>query len=132
MSRRPAALPPGLPDLLRDMAADLGLALMLRFAAEFGGREIYVPKRAVMVHAVAGRAGFDVLKWLVARQPGEKLLVPLGPHSSYGARIAAARRMVDEGRTTAEIVRALRMHERSVRRHRRAVREANEQADLFG
>lgn len=112
-----------LPDLLRAMARDLGLPTALRFAAEFGGREIFVPMKATAEHKIAVAVGLPALRWLIkVRQPGEKLIVPLGPHSSYRARIVAARRMLDEGRSTEEIVRALQMHERSVRRHRSARR----------
>lgn len=112
-----------LPDLLRAMARDLGLTTALRFAAEFGGREIFVPMKARPDHRIAQAVSLTALEWLINnRQPGEKLIVPLGPHSSYRARIVAARRLLDEGRSTEEIVRALRMHERSVRRHRAAKR----------
>lgn len=120
-----------LPDLLRAMAADLGLAPMLRFAAEFGGRELYIPVKAKPDHNVAHAVGVETLRWLVERRPGEKLIVPLGPHSSYRARIVAARRMIDAGKSTSEIVAALRMHERSVRRHRNSIRDRHGEPDLF-
>lgn len=125
-----------LPALLRDLAEAHGLGVMLRVAADFGGREIKVPAKATASHPVARAVGLPVLRWLIQRRhPGEKVMVPLGPASTWRRRQALIRKLLAEGVPTAEIVARLGCHTRTVRRHRKALREGagsdTRQADLF-
>jgi hypothetical protein len=113
----------GLPGLLREVAERFGLATALKFGAEFGGNYISVPASAEPHFKIAVVMGTPFLEWLVARSGSEKLMVPLGPHSSYNARVAAIRRMTAEGASAAEIRAALFCHSRTVTRHRRTLRE---------
>lgn len=114
-----------LPDLLRRIAGKFGLGVALQFADDFGGREIKLPAKASPDHAIAKAVGLPVLAWLLKhRHPGEKLVVPLGPLSTYSRRIATIRRMLREDAPTERIVREIRCHERTIRRHRAAARAA--------
>lgn len=110
-----------LPSLLRELAEAHGVAAALRFAADFGGREIMVPTKASPDHPIAKSIGLPALRWLIAaRYPGEKIDVPLGPLSTYRKTIEATRRLVEQEAPTADIVRKLGVHTRTVRRHRSA------------
>lgn len=112
-----------LPHLLFDLAEAFGLAAALRFASAYGGRRLAVPKEVHEEHPIARDFGLPVLAWLVARGPGERILVPLGPQSSYTHRIGEIRRLLREGEDPATITRAVGCHVRSVYYHRRALRE---------
>ena len=116
-----------LPDLLRRLAERFGLAIALRFAADFGGRLLYLPKKAASDHHIAVAVGLPVLEWLIGEfRPGEKVLVPLGPHSSYSRRIAEIRRLLQAGESAATIVQIVQCHGRTVRRHRKTLRERDD------
>lgn len=112
-----------LPHVLFELADALGQPAALRFAAEFGGRRLAVPEEARPDHPVAQRCGIEVLAWLVSRWPGEPILVPLGPQSSYNRRIGEIRRMLQDGEDAATIVRAVGCHERTIFRHRRTLKD---------
>ncbi len=121
-----------LPDLLRAMAQGLGLAVMLRFAADFGGREITLPAKATAAHPIAKSIGLPALRWLLKhRHPGEKIGVPPGPAATYTKRIVMIRRLLKEGVDTVEIIRRLGVHQRTIRRHRAMMRDTPKQPDLF-
>ncbi len=112
-----------LPHMLFELAQAFDLALVLRFAAEFGGRRLPVPRQAHADHPVAREFGIEVLDWLVARWPGETPMVPLGPQSSYTRRIGEIRRLLQAGEDSATIVRAIGCHERTLFRHRATLKE---------
>jgi hypothetical protein len=112
-----------LPHVLFEMAEAFGQPVALRFAAEFGGRRLSLPQVEHPDHPVAELFGLEVLSWLIERWPGTALLIPLGPHSSYKRLIAETRRMLANGEDNATITRVVGCHERTVFRHRRALRE---------
>lgn len=112
-----------LPDLLREVKDGWGLDTALEFAEVFGGKVIYVPQQAAPDHPVAKAMGCDFLAWLIdRRRGGVPLVVPLGPQSSYRKRIQLIRRLLQEGQPINEIVRLTRCHERTVRRHKEALK----------
>ena len=118
-----------LPTILFDMHQLFGGRIALQFAAEFGGRRLYVPKEACADHRIAQVIGLDAMQWLVENYSTLYVMVPLGEHSSYNKRIGMVRRMVDDGETVATITRAAKCHERSVYRHR--AKAKGDQGDLF-
>ena len=114
---------PWLPHMLFEMAESFGLAVALRFGAEFGGSRLAIPEKPHDDHAVAIMFGMDVLVWLIGRWGNSKPLVPLGPHSSYKRLIAETRRLLQDGEDSAAIIRAVGVHERTIYRHRKTLRE---------
>ena len=114
---------PWLPHMLFEMAEEFGLAVALRFGAEFGGHRLPIPEKPVDDHPVAAAFGMDVLVWMIKRWPKSNPLVPLGPHSPYKRLIAETRRLLQDGEDSAAIIRAVGVHERTIYRHRKALNE---------
>lgn len=114
---------PWLPHMLFELYEVFGLGLALRFGAEFGGRRLSIPEAVSEDHPVAQAFGVEVLAWLIKRWGKESPTVPLGPHSSYKRLVAETRRLVQGGEDAATIIRAVGCHERTIYRHRRAIRE---------
>ncbi len=123
-----------LPHVLYEIEAAFGQAVMLAFAAEFGGGKISIPARPAPEHRIAQAFGLPLLEWLVERWGGTALLVPLGPQSSHGKLVRETRRLLQAGEDAATIRRLVGCHQRTIHRHRAALRddEARMQGDLFG
>ena len=124
-----------LPHLLFELAARFDQAMALRFGAEFGGRRLWVPSTPQPDHAVRaafpGEAGEQLLAWLIERYAGTEILIPLGASgSAYNRRIAEIRRLAASGASSAAIAQAAGCHERTIYRHRRALREQRESRQL--
>lgn len=119
----------GLPPTLRLIAETAGLAAAVALARDHGGTEIYIRRTLdrdhVLVRSVGMEAAASILEVL---GPGA-MEVPLGP---AGRNHELARRIVallDEGRSEAQVARALGCHIRTVRRYR--ARRPSAQLDLF-
>lgn len=117
-----------LPALLFDMKEAFGLGKALDFAREFGGQQIYLSLPAEPEHPVAVAFGLDLLVWLIGwHKGGGALVVPMGPASSHGRhqarQKALIRKLLRDGASTVTIVRAAECHERTIRRHRAALRD---------
>jgi len=114
---------PWLPQVLFEVAERFDLATALKFADVYGGKRLYIPQQAGPEHPIAATFGAEILEWLVARWGGAALLVPLGPASSYTRRVAEIRRMLQAGEDSATIIRAVGCHERTLTRHRKALKD---------
>lgn len=112
-----------LPQLLYDIAEKFGLTVALRFAAAYGGKRLYIPEKLRPDHPVSRDYGPDLLAWLIARWGGTDLMIPLGPSSSYRHRIAEIQRLLRAGEDSATIIRVIGCHERTLYRHKAALRE---------
>lgn len=125
-----------LPGILARVAEECGEGIALRFAAEFGGQEIYMPDagRVGPEHRLAQALGLDTARRIAeALSPPGRMIVPLGPTSSLGRRKAEIRRLVDAGKPVAHMARALGVHERTVYFHKARLKEqdADRGPDLF-
>lgn len=127
---------PDLPDLLARLAEACGEGVALKFAGEFGGREIYLPApdRLTEEHPIAVLLGLKVAKVAAAALgPSGRLIVPLGPTSTQKRTRARIRALTGEGKPVGEIARVVGVHERTVYYRRAKDREATAERgpDLF-
>lgn len=110
-----------LPYLLLEMKEAFGLGLALRFASEFGGTTLSIPRKPSPGHAVTQRFGAPVLDWLIANHPGKdgQLEVPLGPFAgSRGRSWLVLRQALAEGKSVRQAARLAGVTLRTARRHR--------------
>lgn len=107
-----------LPALLFDLREAFSEEVALRLARHYGGRRIYVPARPLADHYLARTMGIAVLEWLVARSPGQEILVPMASESFQKQRLAEIRHYIENGADVATIVSRFGIHERTVKRLR--------------
>ncbi|BAF88133.1 hypothetical protein AZC_2135 [Azorhizobium caulinodans ORS 571] len=124
---------PPLPHLLSALLQAAGLARVLAFASEHGGRRLSVPKRAGDEHrlvAVLGREGANLL---CAMYGGETITVPMGPAGTLAAARMRMARALAEGASIDEAARYAGLHRRSAQRMRARVKDAEDdkQVRLF-
>lgn len=118
-----------LPIVLQQVAEALGIAVALRLAMDFGGREIYIPARVKEDHPLVKSLGLSAARKLIQLFSPGAIEIPLGP-TTFDARMAAAiKDRLEHGESEAKIARALRIHIRTVRRHRAKLRD--DQPKLF-
>jgi hypothetical protein len=129
----------GLPQLIVEMARVAGLDAALKIAAERGGNRIYVPATADDGHwlvQLVGRASADLLMGHFShlsnadradggRAAGTELDMPLGPVGSRADMWRRLYRMIDDGCSSTEITRTLRISRDMVKYHRAKRREAH-------
>ena len=102
-----------LPGVLAEIEAVAGRDAALSLALAHGGEDIYIAARGAQARDLAATVG-GAAAWaaIVARLGGESVRVPL-------ARRALVRHLADEGLSTVQIARRLRITRRTVRRYRR-------------
>lgn len=114
-------LPP-LPHLLSALLPAAGLARVLAFASEHGGRRLSVPKRAGDEHrlvAVLGREGADMLCDMYG---GETITVPMGPAGTLAAARMRMARALAGGASIDEAAGHAGLHRRTAQRMRARTR----------
>lgn len=111
-----------LASLLFDMREAFDEPTALKFAAEFGGNRLSVPKRALADHKVAKLFGQDVMDWLVKRDGGSEITVPMANQSFARQRLAALEEDVQNGTSTAVLIKRYGIHRETVKRARRRLR----------
>jgi hypothetical protein len=118
---------PALDELAR-IAGDVAVAQLVE---EHGGTRIYIPAQAPEGHwlvALVGRAAADKLcAHYMQDGRGTHVVLPLGPHAGRHRQLqrAIAKRIHEldrAGKSASEIARAVRVHMRTVHRHRSAHR----------
>ena len=116
---------------LEELARIAGEVAVAQLTEACGGTRIYIPARAPDGHwlvELVGRAAADKLcAHFMQDGRGTHLMLPLGPHVGRHRqlqRVIAKRihELDQEGRSAAEIARAVRVHQRTVHRHRSAHR----------
>lgn len=103
-----------LPGVLGEYAEVAGRAAAYRFAADFGGTEVYVPLEIGAAHPLARSLGLAAARKLVECFGHGRLLVPLGPFATGARRRQAIVKMLDERKPVREIARRLGCHIRTV------------------
>lgn len=125
--------PIDLPGFLADLAEAIGVAAALRFAHDFGGGEVYIPRRMPPDHKIVHSVGLPAAIKIAKRFGGAPYLIPLGP-TSDGRRVASAiDKALRDGKPAARVAREIHCHVRTVHRRRRklGIRDDHGQADLF-
>lgn len=121
-----------LPGVLREVAEEAGLPAALRLAHAFGGTEIWIPEKLTAGHRLIEALGREAAEKVVQMFGSGHLLVPLGPLADGRAKRREIMRMIEDGRTAADIARRLRCHVRTVYRARaRGGRGDARQLDLL-
>ena len=127
-----------LPDLLERVEEALGHAAMLKLAHAFGGQRINIPNKVRPSSRWAKHLGVELAQQIADLIGGDTdITVPLGP-MAHGARARRrVRTLLGEGKSTNEVVREVGLHEVTVRRLRRRMRDSDaggtdgRQSDLF-
>ena len=104
-----------LPPLLNEIADIIGREATLKFAAAFGGTRVLISTKDGS--RLSSLLGDEPAAKLMKAFGGNRFDVPLGPHASQGnwlPRVAALRNM---GLKPRKIALALKITERTVRRH---------------
>jgi DNA-binding NarL/FixJ family response regulator len=128
------ALTGGMPTVLADVADMAGQDAALALALAYGGTEIYWPKPDSIGpdHDLAKVLGQDVAQLLARDLFMGRVMIPMGAGNQYARRHAAILALRSEGKSIAQIARALGVTSRCVERRLAAARDAhNDQADLF-
>lgn len=115
-----------LPDLLERIAEACGTNTALRVAEVLGGRKIKVPRKATPKCALARSVGLEAAAAIVEMYGGEVMLVPLGPASWYARWQDQIAAHTEAGLSIAATAKAVGVHERTVERHRKAIRSRQE------
>ena len=122
-----------LPGVLREIAEEAGLPAALRMADAFGGTEVWIPARLVDGHRLAELLGRAPAEAVVRRFGSGHLLIPMGPLADGRAKRVRILCMIDEGRSSSAIARALRCHVRTVYRVKAHAETGDaRQLDLLG
>jgi DNA-binding NarL/FixJ family response regulator len=101
------------------MADQIGLAAALRLAMDFGGRPLYIPKNEPGDdHPIVRAIGRPAALQLTRMFGSETIEIPLGPNTHDAQLSAKIRTRLAAGQSESKIARALRIHIRTVRRHR--------------
>lgn len=112
-----------LPDVLATVAQACGTAAALKLAHALGGTTVKVPSKATPSCALTRAVGLDVATAIVEIFGAGDLLIPLGPVGWQRRARAAIVRATEEGRSIRAAARAAGVHERTVKRVRKRMRE---------
>lgn len=122
-----------LPSVLADVAREAGRGVALRLAADFGGTEIYVPRRCGADHALAKSLGLDAARVVCRLYGGGAVEIPLGPAATASRQARRIRELIASVKSAGKIARMVGCTTRTVRRYRneRRDRAADTQGRLF-
>lgn len=114
---------PWLPDMLRYLAENAGLAAALQLSSEFGGQNVYLPKIATPRHPIAKALGVKALAVLCKRYGGSHVDIPLGTNGQLRKWALKIAQLDDQELSANRIAAMVGCHERTVRNHRRKRRD---------
>jgi len=86
-----------LPHSLQEIAEIIGNGLAVRLSADFGGTEIYIPKKAEADHPLVQAIGHDAAGKLAAWAGGSRLEIPRAVGFHGGRRQAQIKADVEAG-----------------------------------
>lgn len=120
-----------LTGVLHELAKEAGATAALLLARCYGGLELYVPRRLDPDHRLVDSVGRKAADALVKLYGGSHIEVPMGPEADAGRKRRQILRLIEQGKTSPQIARAVHCHIRTVRRVRSASRLRSQQQDLF-
>jgi hypothetical protein len=113
-----------LPPLLRIIVESMGdLDAAIALVAEFGGQQVYVPKKVGDDHPFVRVGGRIAAEAIVKAFGGERIIFPSG---KFNPRYLKAVALLREGATLNTVVRATRLHHRQVKRIKSEMRGGNQ------
>lgn len=104
------------PYLLQQVAETCGAGVALRLAATYGGRELYVPRPSSIdeSHHLALHLGLATARQVADVLGTNRIMIPLGPASTFERRKMLMRKMRIEGKSNGQTAKALGVHRRTV------------------
>jgi hypothetical protein len=123
---------PWLPNLLREAADAWGLETALAFARRYGGRKLYLPRRANPEDPVVQVFGEEFVTWLIAQHRDLAcIVVPTAKLATIAAEVALCRELREAGHTLNAIAEKTGLHYRTVERRLSAAAGNSKQLSLF-
>ncbi|PCJ57867.1 MAG: helix-turn-helix domain-containing protein [Rhodospirillaceae bacterium] len=111
------------PGVLAQIAEAAGAGAAINLARRYGGTEISIPKNPRADSPLVKAVGMTAAR-AIAREIGHgRLLIPMAGLRGEGARRAEAARMLSGGKSVPIVARAVGVHERTVRRMGKRLRE---------
>ncbi|MEM7197150.1 MAG: LuxR C-terminal-related transcriptional regulator [Pseudomonadota bacterium] len=113
-----------LPETLSRIANKFGDDIMQKFAAEYGGRMVYVPDVALSSHPIAKAFGLAFWQWFVMEFDDWRRLsleTPLGPASQRAKLAAQIRALILQGKSSQEIANITGCSRSTVKNHRKQI-----------
>ena len=104
------------------LAEEIGSEPAKLFCGQYGGRRIYLMGRLPRHHPFIALMGPLAARLLIARFGPGWINVPLGPNATALLRRRRIKQMSEAGYSVPAIAEALGVHERTVERHRAALR----------
>lgn len=134
--------PSWLPAILAEIAAVAGVEAALKLAEQYGGTRRVIPARLSpdhwLIQCVGREAALAIVERFVTRPPdgrpyGVEIVIPLGPTGSAAAVRRRLQQALDAGMTARDAALAAGVHERTVYRARRKMRQDGDdpQGSLF-
>lgn len=120
-----------LPDLLARIAEAAGEDAALLVAAEWGGRELYIPRSFPAAHRLVELLGKERARMVRDAIGHGTVVVPMGPFAGAEERRLAAARALADGKSQSEAAKQARVHVRTVERIAAKKRGDRRQGKLF-
>lgn len=112
----------GLPERLAEIAGVIGIEGALLIARARGGARMKIPARVSPDSPLAQIVGMERAELLSAHytsgHTSQEIEIPLGPTGARAEQVRAIWRLIEEGVSSEEIARRLRIASRTVRRHK--------------
>jgi hypothetical protein len=112
--------------LAADLIVILGPALASWVMHEYGGVRLYVPRNPRPKCRMARLFGLEGARRLSEALGHGALLIPMGPAARRSTKVPPLGRYFRSGWSTPRIAQRFGIHERTVRRHRRAYRQSRD------
>lgn len=112
-----------LPGALAEIARATSLKAALQLARDFGGTHVWIPEHPTPDTRLARCVGLSAARKISQVLGRGSLLVPLGPLSHGARKHAAIARELGKGKSASQVARDQGCHLRTVRRHRRRIRD---------
>lgn len=123
-----------LPGILSEIAEIIGAPAATRLAMAVGGTQIYIPARLPDTHWLIDVLGLQAARTLSQHFAsyggsnnsgiGGRINIPMGPSNPTEVRRKLVEKLLQEGKSTADIARIANISQRAVHRHRSRIKTA--------
>ena len=113
----------GLTGVLDFIAQATSVAVALELACKVGGTEISIPKNPNLDSPLSKIVGLENALKITKEIGHGRLLIPMANMRGEAARRAKAAKLLDQGLSATEVARTVGIHERTVRRVRKRIKE---------
>lgn len=120
-----------LPELLQLISDELSFKQALEFVAEFGGQEVYIPKKINKNSVLYDRVEIEILELLIYYYGGDKIVVPIFNASMQKITRNNIIKDIKAGKTVNEIVKNNGVARDTVYKIKRSIDAENECEQLL-